>query len=78
MHFVGNHTIATVRGKESYALFSEAFKELFKEINSLHNKGTVTADGMTYKVDIYFAADYKVNVLTYHVKIPYNIYFMFS
>jgi hypothetical protein len=60
IHLAGNHTIAAVRGQENYTLFSEAFKESFKEINELHKKGTLEVDDVTYKVVIYFAADYKV------------------
>ena len=49
-----------MRGQENYEIFSEAFKESFKEINELHKKGTLKVDDVMYKVKIYYAADYKV------------------
>ena len=35
---IGNHTLAAVRGQESYPLFSEASKATFDEVNSLYKK----------------------------------------
>ena len=41
---IGNHTLAAVRGQESYPLFSEAFIATFDEVNSLYKKGTIEVD----------------------------------
>ena len=70
----GNHTIAAVRGQENYTLFSEAFKESFKEINALHEKGTLEVDGATYNVEIYFAADYKVHVTIHNILFSFRFH----
>ena len=71
---VGNHTLAAVRGQESYPLFSEAFKATFDEVNSF-KKSTIEVDEKTYKVDLYFVVDYKVFLTYKSCAIIYNIQF---
>ena len=58
----GNHTIAVIKGHESYELLSEGFGEVLSEINSLIERGNITIGGSVYKLEFFLGGDYKVHI----------------
>ena len=61
-HFTGNHTIAVIKGQESYELVQESCSSLLRSVNKLLESKKVTFNGKDIPVEIYLGGDYKVNI----------------
>lgn len=57
---LGNHTLAVVKGQESYDLLKSSFKDLFDSINSIIKVKKVNVDGTDIPIEIFLGGDYKV------------------
>lgn len=57
----GSHTVAVVKGEESYDLLKSSFPVLFDTINKIIKVGKVTVDGCDIQVEIFLGGDYKVD-----------------
>jgi hypothetical protein len=57
----GNHTVAVIKGQESYELLQTSCSSIFRDINSLVDSKKVTIDGKDIPVEVYLGDDYKVN-----------------
>ena len=49
-----------VKGDEDYVTISKAFAASIDEINTLHQTGFVTVDGIRYKIELFMCSDMKV------------------
>ena len=58
----GSHTVAVVKGEESYDLLKNSFSVLFNTINKIIRVGKVTVDGCDIKVEIFLGGDYKLDL----------------
>ena len=56
---LGNHTLAVIKGKESYEILKESCADLFKQINNIIKKGLITVDGREVPIDMFLGGDYK-------------------
>ena len=69
MFHTGNHSVAVIKGHESYDLLKTSCKDVFVSVNKLIDDGKISIDGKDIQVEILLAGDYKV----YHVIIQnYN------
>ena len=59
----GNHTVATVKGSESYNTLKEALGSVFSEINDTIKKGHIVANESKYHVEFFLGGDYKLFLL---------------
>ena len=72
MFHTGNHTVAVIKGHESYNLLKTSCKDIFVYVNKLIDDGKISIDGKNIPVEILLGGDYKV----YHVIIQnYNLIF---
>lgn len=60
----GAHTIAVVNGPESRETLAESFKEVFKEVNDIQDRGYITVDGNQVDIELFLGGDYKVIITT--------------
>ena len=58
--FLGNHTIAILKGTEDYDTVSTGFAATFQEIDGLQQLGFVSVNGVNYKIELFFSSDMKV------------------
>ena len=58
-----HHAVAVVKGHESYDMNRVSFSNIWKAINTLHDRGTVDIDGESYGLKVFLAADYKFLLL---------------
>lgn len=56
----GNHTIAVIKGQESYDILKDSCADLFKAVNNIIKKGCVTVDGRDIEIEMFLGGDYKV------------------
>jgi len=61
LYYTGNHTVAVIKGHESYDLLKSSGKDVFSYINKLIDDGNMCVDGKEIPTDIYLGGDYKVN-----------------
>ena len=59
---IGNHTVAIIKGQESYELLERSCSKIFTQVNSLVEKKTVTVNGAKIPVELYLGGNYKVNI----------------
>ena len=59
----GNHSIAVVKGYESYETISRAFSAPFHEIDTLLDQGFIQVGESRYLIEVFFGGDMKVHVL---------------
>ena len=59
-HMPGNHTIAVIKGHESYGLLKESCRDVFDSVNKLIRDGKICVNGKDIPVEIYLGGDYKV------------------
>ena len=64
----GNHTIAVVKGSESYKTLKESFQHSFEEINTLIGKKTIKINDTTYDLEFFLGGDYKFLLLVMGMK----------
>jgi hypothetical protein len=55
----GNHSVGVVKARQTYDTLKESFKDIFKEINDLNDKKTITVKGRELKVELCLGGDYK-------------------
>lgn len=55
----GNHTIAIVKGSESYNTLNESFGMVFNEINNLINEKQITINDSKFNLEFFLGGDYK-------------------
>ena len=60
--YVGNHTLAVVKGGEDYETISQAFAATFAEINHLQHMGYVTMNGVRFQIELFLSSDMKVGI----------------
>ena len=70
----GNHTIAIVKGSESYNTLKEAFGSVFSEINDTIKKGHIVANESQYNVEFFLGGDYKFLLIMMGMKGATSIY----
>ena len=61
---VGNHSIAVIKGAESYESL-QSFKPVLDTINKLVRQGNVSIKGKAYSLEFFLGGDYKVVHLDY-------------
>ena len=61
LYYTGNHTVAVIKGHESYDLLKSSGKDVFSYINKLIDDGNICIDGKEIPADIYLGGDYKIN-----------------
>ena len=61
LYYTGNHTVAVIKGHESYDLLKSSGKDVFSYINKLIDNGNICIDRKEIPTDIYLGGDYKVN-----------------
>ncbi len=60
---LGHHTVAIIKGQESYELLERSCCKIFKQVNILVKNKTVTVNGTNIIAEVYVGRDYKVNIL---------------
>ena len=70
----GNHTIAVVKGSESYSTLKESFGTVFSDINETIKQGHITVDDSKYNVEFFLGGDYKFLLLMMGMKGATSIY----
>ncbi|XP_068748234.1 uncharacterized protein [Montipora capricornis] len=55
----GNHTVAVIKGHESYDLLKSSGKDVFSYINKLIDDANICIDGKEIPTDIYLGGDFK-------------------
>ena len=60
LYYTGNHTVAVIKGHESYDLLKSSGKDVFSYINKLIDDGNICIDGKEIPTNIYLGGDYKV------------------
>ena len=62
MYISGNHTIAIIKGKESYQLLQTSCAKIFADVNKLVRDGVhvVEVNGQDIPVEMFLGGDYKV------------------
>ena len=63
--FVGNHTIAVVKGKEEHETLKESLSNVIRDVNSLIDDGHMIIDGRKVSTEFFLGGDYKVIVVIY-------------
>ena len=58
MFYTVNHTVAVIKGHETYDLLKSSCKDVFGYINQLLDE--ITTDGKDIPVGIFLGGDYKV------------------
>lgn len=61
---IGTHTIAIVKGRETYETFKTGLKPVLDDINELLHNPVININDKSYTLDIFLGGDYKV--LTFH------------
>ena len=56
LYYTGNHTVAVIKGHESYDLLKSSGKDVFSYIDD----GNICIDGKEIPIDIYLGGDYKL------------------
>jgi len=64
----GNHTIAIVKGSESYSTLKESFSNVFSEINEAIKQGHITVNDYEYNLEFFLGGDYKFLLLMMGMK----------
>jgi hypothetical protein len=68
--FAGNHTIAVIKGHESYEVLQSACATVFGQVNKLVEEGKISCiDGKEVPVVLHLGGDYK---LSYALQIVCN------
>ena len=57
----GNHSVAIIKGQESYELLWTSYASTFKQVNMLVKERKISLDGNDIPLDIYLGGVYKVN-----------------
>ena len=55
----GNHTVAVIKGEESYEAL-ESFKPILDDINNLVQHNKIEIAGKSYSLEFFLGGDYKV------------------
>ena len=56
----GNHTVAVIKGKESYDLLQTSRAKLLADVNRVVKEGVIDVDGNEVPVEMCLGGDYKV------------------
>ena len=57
---IGNHTVAIIKGKESYDLLKGSCSSVFNQVNDLVKTKQIMVNGINIPVEMYLGGDYKV------------------
>ena len=57
---IGNHSVAIVKGKESFDVLKNSLLHLFDSVNTLIEQKTIRVCGQDIPVEIFLGGDYKV------------------
>ena len=60
LYYTGNHTVAVIKGHESYDLLKSSGKDVFSYINKLIDDANICIDGKEIPTDICLGGDFKV------------------
>ena len=60
MH-IGNHTIAIIKGQETYDLLKSSCSAIFDQVNKLVEGKKVDLNDTEVPVEVYLGGDYKVS-----------------
>lgn len=69
---LGNHTVAIVKGEESYELLEKSCSKIFMQVNNLIKDKEITVNDIKIPIELYMGGDYKVEAITFHLKNIYN------
>lgn len=58
--YSGNHTVAIIKGHESYELLQKSCSKVLSQVNKLVESKKITMDGKDIPVEVYVGGDYKV------------------
>ena len=58
---IGIHTVAVIKGQESYELLQSSYSGIFDQINDLVKSKKINIHGKDIPVKVYLGGDYKVN-----------------
>ena len=61
LSFVGNHTIAIIKGKEEYQTLKASLTNVICDVNTTIKEGRIVVDGQKVKLEFFLGEDYKVN-----------------
>ena len=64
---LGHHTVAIIKGQESYELFERSCSKIFKQVNMLVKNKTIIVNGTEIPVEVYLGGDYKVNIIEHSI-----------
>lgn len=56
----GNHTVAVIKGKESYELLQTSCARIFADVNRIVKDGKIEVDGKEIAIDMHLGGDNKV------------------
>ena len=56
----GNHTIAVIKGKESYEIIQSSCSRIFNDVNKIVETGFIRIGENQIPVEIFLGGDYKV------------------
>ena len=60
--FLGNHTVAIIKGSESYEILQTSCARIFKDVNKIVKDRLIEVDGENIPVEMYLGGDYKVHL----------------
>lgn len=60
IYWIGNHTIAIIKGHESYELLKTSCSTIFEQVNKLVDEKKIEVNGISIPVEVYLGGDYKV------------------
>ena len=69
----GNHTYASVKGREEYSFLKACFKPVWEEVGEVIANPVIDIGGKEYHMNIVFGSDYKVAytcTCTYTIQFP--------
>lgn len=56
----GNHTVAVIKGKESYEIIQSSCARIFSDVNKIVESGFIKLGENRVPVEIFLGGDYKV------------------
>ena len=61
LSFLGNHTIAVIKGSEDYETLKSGLSNVCQTVNELIDQGHMITDGKKMNLHFYLGGDYKVS-----------------
>jgi hypothetical protein len=63
MSSAGNHSIAIIKGQESYELLQTSCAAIFKQVNVLVKEKKISIDEKDIPLEMFLGGDYKVSFI---------------